>query len=156
MTTNLNDITKGQRLCVTGRGTANLVHRHVTVTGVTKLYINSTYRHRGTTYKDRHRRDTGLSTPYDPYGGTYIYTTCKNPTAGLRPLDPAATPDQPLRLTTDQLKGLRHAAVSARKSSWSAEENENLDLAIGVLTRAIAAGVDLEVVRSASTSVPPR
>jgi hypothetical protein len=75
----LSALKAGDRVCVVGFGTANVVHRHQTVTSVTKLYVNTEWKSkRGDTVKDRHRRDDGRSTPQgDGYGGTTLHSTCQ-------------------------------------------------------------------------------
>lgn len=70
----------GDRVCVVGYGTANPVHQHHTVTGLTKLYVKTEFKDRhGDVVKDRHRIEDGRSTPYGPYGGTDLDTTCQRP-----------------------------------------------------------------------------
>lgn len=88
----LEDVVKDQRLCVIGRGTDNFIHRHVTVTSVTKLYVNSDYVSRGSVYTNRHRRDNGRSTPMSDYGGTTAHLTCQRPEDKLRRLDLSKKP----------------------------------------------------------------
>ncbi len=82
----LESVVKDQRLCVIGRGTDNFIHRHVTVTSITKLYIKSDYVSRGTVYTNRHRRDNGRSTPMSDYGGTTAHIVCQRPEDKIRPL----------------------------------------------------------------------
>lgn len=82
----LDDVVVGQSLCVVGIGSDNMIHRHVTITSITKLFINSTYTLRGGPMKARHRKDNARSVPYSPYGGTAAYTECRRPDHGLRPL----------------------------------------------------------------------
>ncbi len=82
----LADVVVDQRLCVIGRGTDNFIHRHVNITSITKLFINSDYVMRGQVYKNRHRRDSGRSTPMSDYGGTTAHTVCQRPEDKIRPL----------------------------------------------------------------------
>ncbi len=72
----LSGIKEGQRLCVIGLGVDNLAHRHVTVTGFTKLYIKTETRDG---IVERFRRDDGSSVPYSAYGGTQIHLSCQRP-----------------------------------------------------------------------------
>lgn len=71
----------GDRVCIVGFGTANPVHRHATVTGMTKLYVKTEYKNKsGDAVQHRHRIDDGHSTPRgDGYGGTTLRTTCQRP-----------------------------------------------------------------------------
>jgi hypothetical protein len=85
-TEDLQSIEVGQRLCVTGSGSDRMAHRHVKVTGFTQQWIKSTYRFKGQTIINRHRRDDGSSVPYVAYGGTHVHVTCQRPEDGLRSL----------------------------------------------------------------------
>lgn len=70
----------GDRVCVVGFGTANLVHKHHVVTSVTQLYVNTEWRSERGAVKYRHRKDDGRSTPRgDGYGGTTLHLTCQRP-----------------------------------------------------------------------------
>lgn len=76
----IDELVKGDFACVTGFGTANVVHEHHEVVRVTNLYIVSTGRSNlGPGMSERrHRRDSGSSVPRgDGYGGTYIHASCK-------------------------------------------------------------------------------
>lgn len=80
--TEVTGIKKNDVVCIEGYGTANILHEHHVVTGVTKLYVKSTSTWSNVNKRPvsrRHRRDNGKSTPLGEYGGTEIYTTCQRP-----------------------------------------------------------------------------
>lgn len=77
MSKTLADLERGERVCVIGRGTDVMVHRHMTVLRVTKTLLvvaNSTGVESG-----RFRLTDSGSMPYSPYGGTSVHVTCQRP-----------------------------------------------------------------------------
>lgn len=63
-------IEAGDRVCIVGQGSDNMVHVHSIVERVTKTMIVTKHR--------RFRREsTGHSVPYSPYGGTRVAAFCQ-------------------------------------------------------------------------------
>lgn len=72
----LENVKVGDRVCMAGRGTANLVHRHGTVERLTKTMIIVAYAYKNRSLEARYRfngREVGMS----DYGGSYVDTVCQ-------------------------------------------------------------------------------
>lgn len=74
----LNDIKIGDRVCIAGRGTANLIHRHGTVNRLTKTMIIVAYTNNGAPAQRRYRSD-GREVGASEYGGSHLDVKCQRP-----------------------------------------------------------------------------
>lgn len=75
------DLSVGQRVCVIGRGTANLVHAHYAVTRLTAKQAVVSRVFKGRTVERRYWLSTGREVGGSEYGGTSVHTTCQRTTA---------------------------------------------------------------------------
>lgn len=79
------EFTVGQRVCIVGEGSANLVHAHGTVERFTKtqMIVTYTWRHgqRSGSGERRYRTGPGFGREVGAYeyGGTVVSPTCRRP-----------------------------------------------------------------------------
>lgn len=67
-------LVKGDEVCVIGRGTAAMVHRHNVVERVTKTMVVTITRNG----VERFAIEDGGSKPYEPYSGTDMHLECRH------------------------------------------------------------------------------
>lgn len=78
-TDDLSKIEVGQRVCVVGRGTSNIVHYHGKVSELTKTMIKVEHKVREQSLVTRFSRRHGYDLPYSEWGGSTLYFTCQRP-----------------------------------------------------------------------------
>ena len=69
----------GQRVCVIGRGTANLVHAHYTVDRLTAKQVVVSRQLKGRKVERRYWAATGREVGGSEYGGTTVSERCQRP-----------------------------------------------------------------------------
>jgi hypothetical protein len=77
MSKQLQDLVPGDWVCVYGRGTDMMIHRHRTVKRITKTLIVLGYIVNGREVESRYNRRDGYSVPRSEYGGSVIHTKCQ-------------------------------------------------------------------------------
>lgn len=77
----LEGVKKGDRVCIAGRGTANIVHAHAEVERLTKTMIIVSYMPKGRSPLlppiERRYRFTGREVGASEYGGTHLDVKCQ-------------------------------------------------------------------------------
>jgi hypothetical protein len=81
MTVSEKEFELGQRVCIIGRGTANLVHRHARIIRITKTMYVAEYVLRGRTIDRRYRITDGREVGASEYGGSSMHAICQRPKA---------------------------------------------------------------------------